>query len=135
MNTTKNAPTSRRAILAGTAAAVALGGVSASIAAPSTLQSLIAEQRRAFEGFEAMCRATDSMSPDYVSGDDPAFAATQAKYDDTDAAETAALTAVCAYPCKTMEEVRIKGEFLAKHFSRNDISNEQFDALMRSFSA
>jgi hypothetical protein len=133
MNTTKNAPTSRRAILAGTAAAVALGGVSASIAAPSTLQSLLAEQRRSFGELEAMCCATDSMSPDYVSEDDPAFAATEAKYRDADAAEEVALTAVCAYPCKTIEEARIKGEFLTRHLTRNEIQEHQYLALLQSF--
>jgi hypothetical protein len=53
----------------------------------------------------------------------------------TGEAELEAAIAVCAYPCATLEQVRLKAEYLAKAPGLSDgLQEEQVEALLQSFS-
>lgn len=56
-------------------------------------------------------------------------------WDRAEQAEHEAAIAVCAYPCRTLEEARLKAEYLAKSPGLSDgLQDEQREALLQSFS-
>jgi hypothetical protein len=51
-----------------------------------------------------------------------------------DEAETEALTAICAYPCRTLLEARRKAEYLTEHVARGcEVREEDMEAVIASF--
>jgi hypothetical protein len=62
------------------------------------------------------------------------LAAASRAFESTNNAEEEALTALCAYPCETMAEARIKAEYLASTVAFSDgLEAEHTEALILSF--
>ncbi len=62
------------------------------------------------------------------------LAEVQRRWEATNEAECAAALALCSYRCKTMEEARIRAEYIAQTpIIREDGEGEYIEALLRSF--
>ena len=97
----------------------------------SPLAELIDVHRQASDAFQILVKARGKMKPD-----DPAYDASEADEFEKSKAEDAATLALCAYPCRTLEEARIKGEYLAEAPGlRGGLEEDQVRFLLRSFAA
>ncbi len=133
----KAAPLDRRSFvsgLTGTALAIAPITVASAGSASSTLQGLIDAHKVAHNVWRAAeirleeLNARYDIARDYQS---QFVAAEHATYVTNDADEEAFI-AVCAYPCESLDEARIKAEYLAS-IPLDMMGNEHLEALVQSF--
>ncbi|NTI22281.1 hypothetical protein G6M87_10475 [Rhizobium rhizogenes] len=61
-----------------------------------------------------------------------AYSLVKARYNESNRMELDTLLAVCAFPCGSPAELRIKGDYLAAVHSRSGMMDEHFEALIES---
>lgn len=108
--------------------AAAVAKVSAARAEDVPLGALKDAHRKAWVSFEEICDFSD-----YVSEDDPSYPILEAEHARRSDAEDAALTAVCAYPARTLEEAKSKAIFLMEATRVSELDEHQVKALLQSF--
>ena len=108
--------------------AAAIAKVSAARAEDVPLSALKDAQRKAWVSFEEICDFSD-----YISKDDPSYSILEAEHARRSDAEDAALTAVCAYPARTLEEAKSKAIFLMEETRVSEMDEHQVKALLQSF--
>lgn len=96
--------------------------------AKAPLDALEEAHRQAWAACEEICGFSD-----YVSEDDPSYPILEAENDRRSDAEMAALTEVCAFPARTMDEARSKALFLLKYLRGGQLEIEHVSALLQSF--
>ena len=127
----KPVPSRRLFLAAGSAAAVFGGLHQAAAAENSELKALISAHSVARQAF---CDAIDVEQVAERTGE--GVEAADALWQETNDAEIAAAIAMLSYPCRTIEEARIKAEYIlssALHGELND--SDLYMPLLRSFLA
>jgi hypothetical protein len=100
--------------------------VAARSTAPAPIFALIEKHRAAYEAYlQAIDHAEETKA---------ALPAADRAKDEANAAEIKAAVALCSYPCKTLDDVRIKAEYVltAPIFS-DGLEPDQIEALLQSF--
>jgi hypothetical protein len=92
------------------------------------LSALKDAERKAWAAFEEICDFSD-----YISKDDPSYAILEEEFTRRSDAEDAAMTAICAYPARTLEEARSKAIFVMKAMHGCRLDEHQVEALLQSF--
>lgn len=123
-------PNRRLFLAAGPAVGVFLS-LRKAAAEESPLPGLIAVYEKALAAFEQVCDFSD-----FIDDGDPVYVEMEAKCAARSTAEAAALMDVCAYQCRTLDEARLKAEFLDGLLTHGVIiSDDQWSALLCSFRA
>jgi hypothetical protein len=107
----------------------AVAKLSAARAAETPLSALKDVQRKAWASFEEICDFSD-----YISKDDPSYPILEAEHARRSDAEDAALTAVCAYPARMLEEAKSKALFITNAMRGSLMDEHHVTALLQSFS-
>lgn len=120
-------PSRRLFLSAGPAAAVFMS-LRKAAAEESPLETLIAQHKAADEAFVEMAEQEDR----FPKGD-PRKKELSVEVSRLSMAEDDAITNICAYPSKSMQEARSKAEYLASYFDMFAPMECQVEALLRSF--
>jgi hypothetical protein len=92
-----------------------------------TLARVMSDHRRAFVAFERVCRLNDAVA----LGREPTEQETRL-HERRDAAEDAALVALCEHRCGTVYEFETKARYLHVHALGGGLEKRHLDAVLRS---
>jgi hypothetical protein len=122
--------TDRRLFLATCAVAASFGSLEISRGEGTSISSLIALHRKAFDAFDEVCARKDALSNDKESA---AYKQADEDWHRLVDAESEALTALLAHKAASLDEAKIKARYMMDTLDFEAITDEKLDAFLRSF--